>query len=63
VPIFLGGLLVFLLLLYCDPQDAESRFSERVLETLLGVGLAYLFGLGLPALARRRRGRASSKMR
>ncbi len=45
--------LVFLLLLYSSPQDAASRFNERVLETLLGVGLAYAFGLGLPALARR----------
>jgi hypothetical protein len=49
--------LVFLLLLYSRPQDAASRFNERVWETLLGVGLAYVFGLGLPALARRRRTR------
>lgn len=50
--------LVFLLLLYSRPQDAASRFNERVVETLLGVGIAYAFGLGLPALARelRRRG-------
>jgi uncharacterized membrane protein YccC len=47
--------LVFLLLLYSDPQTATSRFDQRVLETLLGVGLAYLFGLGLPALSRRLR--------
>jgi uncharacterized membrane protein YccC len=32
--------LVFLLLLYSDPHDATRRFNERVLETLLGVGLA-----------------------
>lgn len=44
--------LVFLLLLYSDPQDASSRFIERLVETLLGVGLAYLFGLALPALSR-----------
>lgn len=44
--------LVFLLLLYSRPQDAASRFNERVVETLLGVGIAYAFGLGLPALAR-----------
>lgn len=44
--------LVFLLLLYSDPQDAGSRFNERLVETLLGVGLAYLFGLALPKLAR-----------
>ena len=47
--------LVFLLLLYADPQDAGARFVERVAETLLGVGIAYAFGLGLPALARRHR--------
>jgi len=41
--------LVFLLLLYARPQDAASRFDERVLETLLGVAIAYLFGLALPA--------------
>jgi hypothetical protein len=45
--------LVFLLLLYSRPEDAASRFNERVLETLLGVALAYLFGLALPALAER----------
>ncbi|MBV9941092.1 MAG: hypothetical protein JO262_03095 [Solirubrobacterales bacterium] len=47
-------LLVFLLLLYSHAQDAASRFGERVLETLLGVALAYLFGLVLPALRRAR---------
>jgi uncharacterized membrane protein YccC len=47
--------LVFLLLLYSDPQDATSRFGERVLETLLGVGIAYLFGLVLPALTRQQK--------
>jgi hypothetical protein len=47
--------LVFLLLLYSDPQDAGARFAERLSETFLGVGLAYIFGLGLPALSRRRR--------
>jgi hypothetical protein len=53
--------MVFLLLLYSRPQDAASRFNERVLETLLGVGIAYLFGLGVPALARLlRNGDASS---
>jgi uncharacterized membrane protein YccC len=46
--------LVFLLLLYSRPQDAASRFGERVLETVLGVAIAYAFGLVLPALARRR---------
>jgi len=47
--------LVFLLLLHADVEDAAHRFGERVGETLLGVGLAYLFGLALPALVRRRR--------
>jgi hypothetical protein len=39
------------------PHEACARYGERVLETLLGVGLAYLFGLGLPALALRDRRR------
>jgi fusaric acid resistance family protein len=47
--------LVFLLLLYSAPQTAQSRFNERLVETALGVGLAYLFGLGIPALLERRR--------
>jgi hypothetical protein len=47
--------LVFLLLLYSDPQDAGSRFNERLVETVLGVGIAYLFGLALPKLAQRAR--------
>lgn len=42
--------LVFLLLLYADPSQVEHRFDERVLETGLGVALAYVFGLLLPAL-------------
>jgi uncharacterized membrane protein YccC len=49
--------LVFLLLLYSRPQDAASRFNERVLETVLGVGIAYVFGLALPVLAQRLRRR------
>ena len=51
--------LVFLLLLYSRPQDAASRFDERLLETLLGVAIAYVFGLGIPALVRR--GRATEQ--
>ena len=47
--------LVFLMLLYSDPQTASKRFNERVLETLLGVGIAYFYGLALPALAQHRR--------
>ena len=42
--------LVFLLLLYSEPENAAHRFNERVLETILGVGLAYLYGLALPKL-------------
>lgn len=49
--------LVFLLLLYSHPQDAATRFSERLLETVLGVRIAYVFGLVLPALAPRQRRR------
>lgn len=37
--------LVFLLLLYSDPSTAASRFDERLLETALGVAIAYFFGL------------------
>ena len=46
--------LVFLLLLYAEPESAASRFNERLLETLLGVGLAYAYGLAVPALVQRR---------
>ena len=48
-------LIVFLLLLESNPSSAASRFGERVSETVLGVGLAYLFGLALPDLIRRRK--------
>lgn len=47
--------LVFLLLLHDAPQDAPSRFGERIGETILGVAIAYVFGLLLPALLDRRR--------
>ena len=46
--------LVFLLLLYATPDDAGARFAERLGETLLGVAIAYVFGLAIPALLRRR---------
>ncbi len=42
--------LVLLLLLNGNPEETATRFGERTLETLLGVGLAYLFGLLLPAV-------------
>lgn len=47
--------LVFLLLLNANPQDSAFSLDERLLETVLGVGLAYVFGLGLPALIERRK--------
>jgi hypothetical protein len=43
--------LVFLLLLYIQPETAGSRFAERLLETILGVAIAAVFGLMLPRLA------------
>ena len=45
------------MLLYSAPADAQSRFNERVGETLLGVGLAYFFGLVVPAIIDRVRAR------
>ena len=48
------------LLLYANPADAQSRFNERVGETLLGVALAYVFGLLVPWLATRLRPEATS---
>ena len=36
------------LLIYADPTEGVSRFNERVLETALGVALAYFFGLVVP---------------
>jgi hypothetical protein len=41
------------MLLYANPTDLQSRFNERVGETLLGVGLAYFFGLVVPAVGAR----------
>ena len=40
--------LVSLLLLYSRRQYAASRFNERVVETLLGVGIAYASASGFP---------------
>ena len=42
------------LLIYDDPSESTSRFNERVLETALGVALAYLFGLVIPAMRQQR---------
>ena len=47
--------LVFLLLLYAHPDQAAGRFWERIGETLLGVGVAFVFGLLVPLLRERRR--------
>ena len=38
------------MLLYSNPSSVQARFNERVGETLLGVGLAFVFGLALPKL-------------
>jgi len=48
--------LVFWALLYGEASSAniEHRFWERVLETVLGVTIAYFFGLLLPILLQRR---------
>jgi uncharacterized membrane protein YccC len=47
--------LVLLLLLLGNPGQAQSRFNERVGETVRGVGLAYLFGWALPVVRDARR--------
>jgi hypothetical protein len=43
--------LVFVLLLYGDVADAPDRFGERLGETVLGVALAFVFGLLVPRVA------------
>ena len=48
--------IVILLLVYGAPDEAERRFDERVGETLLGIAVALLFGVALPALKQRNRG-------
>ena len=50
--------LVFVLLLQDDPGQGTERFWERVLETGIGVGVAAVFGLIVPALLERRGGGA-----
>ena len=50
---------VFVLLLYADPAAAGSRLGERIGETVLGVAIAYAFGLGIPLLRRVRTRRQS----
>jgi uncharacterized membrane protein YccC len=46
--------VVFLLLLVGSPDDTGSRFLERMAETVLGVALAVVFGVLVPALLARR---------
>jgi hypothetical protein len=47
---FFTTFLVLVMLLYSNPTVANEqwRFAERVDETIVGVGLAYVFGLLLP---------------
>jgi hypothetical protein len=47
-------LVVFLMLLVGSPDEASHRFWERVGETALGVALAFLFGVVVPAFESRR---------
>lgn len=51
--------VAFLVILQADPGDGAGRFTERVLETLLGVGLALVFGALLPAAVERLRRRSA----
>jgi len=37
------------MLLLGNPDQTIEKFNERVGETILGVGLAYLFGWALPS--------------
>jgi hypothetical protein len=55
-PIF-STFLVFWLLLYTDPTYANIayRFNERILETLIGIGIAFVFGIAIPKLISRPR--------
>lgn len=47
--------LVFWLLLYTEPTTTNItfRFNERILDTLIGVSSAYLFGIVIPKLVYR----------
>ena len=47
--------LVFWILLYGEPTitNIEYRFNERVFETLLGISIAYVFGIVVPYMASR----------
>ncbi|MFE0748416.1 FUSC family protein [Gordonia sp. NPDC058843] len=52
---------VIVLLSYADPAQATSRFFERVGETLLGLLVALIIGIALPAAARWFRGRPGQR--
>ena len=52
--------IVILLIVYGSPEDVSGRFLERVGETLLGVGVALLFGVAVPAMRRRGAGQPSA---
>jgi Fusaric acid resistance protein-like len=54
------SVLVLLMLLHADPAQAHGRFNERVTASVVGVALAYLFGLLLPRLTDRYRTHDSS---
>ena len=42
--------LTILMMVIGNPGDSEHRFFERLLETVLGVALAYVFGVLIPRL-------------
>jgi len=58
-PIF-PTFLVFLLLLYAHSEEASGRFWERIGETVLGVGVAFVCGLLVPMVRERRRARVTT---
>lgn len=47
--------LVFVMLLRSEPDQTSQKVGERVGETVIGVALAVLFGIGIPALTSRAR--------
>jgi hypothetical protein len=52
--------IVISLLLYARPEDTAYRVGQRIIETIVGVAIAYLFGLFVPELRRRRERPTSS---
>jgi len=58
-----GGFTTFiliLLLVYQSPEQAHTRFFERLVETVVGVGIALFFGVALPSMRRQRTESAAS---